>query len=74
MDRDEFRQELGRRLASGRRYRGFSQPELAEVTGLKKSSISPPRSVVQVPGIPAAGHTRTDRPRPSGATEFPRPT
>ena len=40
MDRDEFRRELGRRLASGRKYRGLSQPELAEVTGLKKSSIS----------------------------------
>jgi transcriptional regulator with XRE-family HTH domain len=40
MDREDFRRELGRRLASGRKYRGLSQPELAEVTGLKKSSIS----------------------------------
>lgn len=40
MDRVGFRQELGRRLAAQRRYRELSQPELAELTGLKQSSIS----------------------------------
>jgi transcriptional regulator with XRE-family HTH domain len=40
MDREGFRRELGRRIAAQRRYRELSQPELADLTGLKKSSIS----------------------------------
>jgi transcriptional regulator with XRE-family HTH domain len=40
MDRDQFRRELGRRIAAWRSYRDLSQLGLAAASGLKNTSIS----------------------------------
>lgn len=47
---------------------------IGDTSGTDPGPELPPRHVVQVPETPAASHTRTDRPRPSGATESRRQT